>query len=147
VITGGSRRAAGSRQGGRPDEDLPRGCRRRAAGPRRMRQHHQDRGTSAHSIRGASSEAAPSPSSSLAGPVGTSYSVTDENGNEISVTLTRLISPAQGASQFSTPQNGDRFVGAVFTIGGISGTFSDDANNDATLIGSNGQTYTQCRLA
>jgi hypothetical protein len=33
-------------------------------------------------------------------------------------------------------------VGAVFTITGISGTLSDDANNDATLIGSNGQTYT-----
>jgi hypothetical protein len=90
-----------------------------------------------------SSEAAPSPSStSLTGPVGTSYSVTDGNGDEISVTLTQVISPAQGADQFNTPQNGDRFVGAVFTIRGISGTFSDDANNDATLIGSNGQTYT-----
>ena len=94
----------------------------------------------------ASGEAAPSPSpspsSSLAGPVGTSYSVTDGNGDEISVTLTHLISPAEGADQFNTPQNGDRFVGAVFTIRGVSGTFSDDANNDATLIGSNGQTYT-----
>ena len=53
-----------------------------------------------------------------------------------------MIDPAQGADQFTTPDNGNRFVGAVFTITGISGTFSDDANNDATLIGSNGQTYT-----
>jgi hypothetical protein len=32
-------------------------------------------------------------------------------------------------------------VGAVFSIKGVSRTFSDDANNDATLVGSNGQTY------
>jgi hypothetical protein len=68
--------------------------------------------------------------------------VTDQNGNKMSVALTRVIDPAQGADQFTTPDNGNRFVGAVFTIIGISGTFSDDANNDATLIGSNGQTYT-----
>ncbi len=30
----------------------------------------------------------------------------------------------------------------MFTIQGITGSSSDDANNDATLIGSNGQTYT-----
>jgi hypothetical protein len=53
-----------------------------------------------------------------------------------------VIDPAQGAGQFTTPQSGNRFVGAVFNIKGINGTFSDDANNDATLIGSNGQTYT-----
>jgi hypothetical protein len=88
-------------------------------------------------------EATPSPtSSSLSGPVGTPYAVTDASGDEMSVTLTQVIDPAQGASQFDTPQSGDRFVGAVFTIKGISGTSSDDANNDATLIGSNGQTYT-----
>ena len=90
----------------------------------------------------ASTRAAPSPSSSLAGPVGTVYTVTDPSGNKMSVTLTKVIDPAQGADQFTTPDNGNRFVGAVFTITGISGTFSDDANNDATLIGSNGQTYT-----
>jgi hypothetical protein len=90
----------------------------------------------------ASSAAAPSPTPSLSGPVGTSYTVTDPSGNKISVTLTRVIDPAQGADQFTTPQSGSRFVGAVFKIKGISGTFSDDANNDATVIGSNGQTYT-----
>jgi hypothetical protein len=89
----------------------------------------------------ASTKAAPSPSNSLSGPVGTVYTVTDQSGNKISVTLTKVIDPAPGADQFNTPGNGNRFVGAVFTITGISGTFSDDANNDATLIGSNGQTY------
>ncbi|MGH3180540.1 MAG: hypothetical protein ACRDOH_17750 [Streptosporangiaceae bacterium] len=90
----------------------------------------------------ASSKAAPSPGNSLSGPVGTTYAVTDQSGNKMSVTLTQVIDPAQGADQFSTPQSGNRFAGAVFTVKGISGTFSDDANNDATLIGSNGQTYT-----
>jgi len=90
----------------------------------------------------AGSSTAPAPTSSLSGPVGTSYAVTDESGNKMSVTLTQVIDPAQGADQFNSPQSGNRLVGAVFDIKGINGTFSDDANNDATLIGSNGQTYT-----
>ena len=90
----------------------------------------------------ASTKAAPSPSNSLSGPVGTVYTVTDQSGNKMTVAFTKVIDPAQGADQFTTPGNGNRFVGAVFTINGISGTLSDDANNDATLIGSNGQTYT-----
>lgn len=60
----------------------------------------------------------------------------------MTVKLTPVIDPAQGADQYTTPNNGFRFVGAVFTLNGVSGTFSDDANSDATLIGSNGQTYT-----
>ena len=32
----------------------------------------------------------------------------------MSVTLTQVIDPAQGADQFTTPDNGNRFVGAVF---------------------------------
>jgi len=83
----------------------------------------------------------PSPSGSLSGPVGTVFSVTDQSGGKMSVSLTQAIDPAQGADQFTTPDSGNRFVGAVFSIKGISGRFSDDANNDATLIGSNGQTY------
>ena len=60
----------------------------------------------------------------------------------MTVTLTKVIDPAQGADQYTTPNNGFRFVGAVFTLSGVSGTFSDDANTDATLVGSNGQSYT-----
>lgn len=84
----------------------------------------------------------PSPSQSLSGPVGTVYKVTDSSGNVMTVTLTKVIDPAQGADQYTTPNNGFRFVGAVFTLSGVSGTFSDDANSDATLVGSNGQSYT-----
>lgn len=89
----------------------------------------------------ASTQAAASPSNSLSGAVGTVYTATDQSGDKMAVTLTRVIDPAQGADQYTTPDNGNRFVGAVFSLNGISGTFSDDANNDATLIGSNGQTY------
>ena len=89
----------------------------------------------------ASTSATPSPSNNLSGPVGTTYTVNDQSGDKMSVTLTRVIDPAQGADQFTTPDSGNRFVGAVVSITGISGNFSDDANNDATLIGSNGQTY------
>jgi hypothetical protein len=84
----------------------------------------------------------PSPTPSLSGPVGTVYKVTDGSGNVMTVTLTKVIDPAQGADQYTTPNNGFRFVGAVFTLSGVSGTFSDDANNDATLVGSNSQSYT-----
>jgi hypothetical protein len=89
----------------------------------------------------ASTSATPSPSNNLSGPVGTTYTVNDQSGDKMSVTLTQVIDPAQGADQFTTPDYGNRFVGAVVRITGISGNFSDDANNDATLIGSNGQTY------
>ena len=98
------------------------------------------RASTTHAVP-ASTRPSPSPSNSLSGPVGTTYTVTDPAGGKISVTLTRMIDPAQGADQYTTPDNGNRFVGAVFTITGISGTFSDDANNNASLIGSNSQTY------
>jgi hypothetical protein len=97
----------------------------------------------AHTVPAASAGSkAPLPANSLSGPAGTSYTVTGQSGSEVSVTLTQVIDPAQGTDQFTTAQSGDRFVGAVFDIKGINGTFSDDANNDATLIGSNEQTYT-----
>lgn len=82
----------------------------------------------------------PSPSNSLSGPVGTSFRVTD-GSNVMDVTLTKVIDPAQGADQYTTPDPGKRFVGAVFKLKGVTGSFSDDANSDASLQGSNGQTY------
>jgi hypothetical protein len=77
----------------------------------------------------------------LTGPVGTPFTDTDDQGNKMAVTLTRVIDPAQGADQFTTPDNGNRFVAAKFLILGVSGTFSSDANNDAVIVGADGQTY------
>ena len=74
------------------------------------------RGAGQHQRRVAVAVASPSPSpsNSLSSPVGTIYTVTDQSGNKMSVTLTQVIDPAQGADQFTTPDNGNRFVGAVF---------------------------------
>jgi len=79
---------------------------------------------------------------SLTGPVGTPFTDTDSSGNVMGVTLVQIIDPAPGANEFATPNNGSRFVGAKFKITGQSGTFSDDANNDAVIVGSDGQSYT-----
>lgn len=78
----------------------------------------------------------------LTGPVGTAYSDTDDSNNVMSVKLTQIIDPAKGANEFETPDNGKRFVGAKFKLTGTSGSFNDDANSDATLVGSDGQSYT-----
>ena len=99
----------------------------------------------------------PSGSTSSAGPasspaatakaavarVGSYFDVQDGSGDTYRVTLVKVIDPAQGASQFDTPDNGKRFVGVVFTIKALSGSPKDeDADNDAAVVGSNGQTYT-----
>lgn len=88
----------------------------------------------------------PTPSSdnssdNLTGPLGTSYSDTDSENNKMSVSLTHVIDPAKGSDEYTTPDNGKRFVGAKFVITGLSGHYSDDANSDAVVVGSDGQTY------
>jgi hypothetical protein len=82
----------------------------------------------------------PSPSNSLSGPIGTTFRVTN-GSNVVDVSLTKVIDPAQGADQYTTPDPGKRFVGAVFKLKGVTGSSSDDANSDASLLGSDGQTY------
>jgi hypothetical protein len=76
------------------------------------------------------------------GKVGSSFALEDGSGNTYRVTLVKVIDPARGASQFDSPDNGKRFVGAVFTIKAVTGSpQNEDANNDAVLVGSNGQNY------
>ncbi len=73
---------------------------------------------------------------------GSYFDVKDSSGDTYQVALIKVIDPAQGADQFTTPDNGTRFVGAVFTIKAISGSpQNEDANSDAAVVGSNGQTY------
>lgn len=74
--------------------------------------------------------------------VGSALAVEDSQSNKGTVTLVQVIDPAQGSDSYTTPDAGKRFVGAKFTVAGTAGTLKDDANNDATLIGSDGQTYT-----
>jgi hypothetical protein len=75
--------------------------------------------------------------------IGSSFNVQDGSGNTYRVTLDKIIDPAQGADQFTQPDNGKRYVAAVFTITAVSGSPKDeDANNNAAIVGSDSQTYT-----
>ena len=57
------------------------------------------------------------------------------------MTLQKVIDPASGSDQFNQPDNGTRFVAAVFQITGVSGTATDDSDSDASLTGTNQQVY------
>jgi len=81
--------------------------------------------------------AAPAP---LTGPVGTPFTDTDAMNNVMKVTLTGVSDPAQ-PGPYTPVTNGDRLVAAKFSITGVSGTFSSDVFIDASLVGSDEQTY------
>jgi hypothetical protein len=91
------------------------------------------------------SQSQSSPASDTTGPVGTTFVVTDTNQNgdtvKYSVTLDKVVPNAQPSNSFDTAASGDYLVGAEFTIKGISGTDQDDANNNASLTGTDQQTY------
>jgi len=76
------------------------------------------------------------------GRVGASFKLDDGSGHDYQVTLVKVIDPARGANQFSRPDSGKRFVGLVFRIKALTGSpQSEDANNDAVLVGGNAQDY------
>jgi hypothetical protein len=76
------------------------------------------------------------------GVVGASFSLDDGTGNDYQVTLVKVIDPARGADQVTTPDSGKRFVGLVFRIKGLTGSpQGEDADRDAVLVGANGQDY------
>jgi hypothetical protein len=76
------------------------------------------------------------------GRIGSSFELKDGNGNLYRVTLTKVIDPAKGENQFTVPDAGKRFAGLVFGVKALTGSPQDeDANNDAVIIGSNGQNY------
>jgi hypothetical protein len=78
--------------------------------------------------------------------VGGTHSFTDSNGVPYTVTLSQVIDPATGAD--GVANYGNQYIAAVFTItdtaaaSATNGTTSDDADNDAVVIGSDDQTYT-----
>jgi hypothetical protein len=77
-----------------------------------------------------------------AGTIGSAFNVADGTGNVYRVTLVRVIDPARGADQLSSPESGKRFVGLVFSVKAVTGSPQDeDANTDAVASGGNGQTY------
>jgi hypothetical protein len=96
--------------------------------------------------------APPSPAASASVPgvppggarTGTAVTVHDQAGHAYQVTLTRLVDPARPESSLLAPGAGKRLVAAVFTVTGTPD--GENANLDATVAGSNGQTYTAALL-
>ena len=77
------------------------------------------------------------------GKIGSSFDLKDGSGDSYRVTLVKVIDPALGADQFSSPDSGKRFVGLVFRIKALTGSpQNEDADTDAVLVGANGQNYT-----
>ena len=95
----------------------------------------------------ASSQAAPpssspSPSDSTTGSVGDTFTLTDStDGWSYTVTLVKVLDPAEPDNSFDAADSGKRLVGAEFKLTGVTGTDQDDANSDAAIQGSDSQLY------
>ncbi len=87
----------------------------------------------------------PSPAGILTGPAGTAFTVTpfspDGTPASYSVTLTRVDEHATLDQYSQLRAHGDHLAAAEFTVTGSTGQAQDDANNDAGVIGSDGQVY------
>ncbi len=77
------------------------------------------------------------------GAIGVTADVENFSSQPLAVTVTQIVDPASGATQFDTPNPGDRFVAVELTVESVANaTVSDDANNDVTVIGTDSQAYT-----
>ena len=77
------------------------------------------------------------------GMVGSYFNVQDGSGDTYQVTLVKVVDPGKSADQFVTLEHGSRLVGIVFKITALTGSpQGEDANNDCTVVGSDGQVYT-----
>jgi hypothetical protein len=77
------------------------------------------------------------------GSIGSYFTVQDGSGDTYRVTLVKVIDPGQSADQFVALQKGDRLVGIVFKVTALTGSpQGEDANNDCTIIGTDGKIYT-----
>ena len=74
--------------------------------------------------------------------IGASFTVENELKQYEAVKLVSMIDPAQSGNQFANPDAGKRFVAVEIQITGkSSGNDSNDANNNLSVVGSNGQVY------
>ena len=97
--------------------------------------------TTASKASGSSSSKSSSSSSTTTAHVGSTVNIGGSKG--LGVTLTQVIDPASGADQYTTADAGKRFVAVDLKIvNNGTAAFSDDANSDVTLIGSDNQSYT-----
>jgi hypothetical protein len=87
----------------------------------------------------AATQAPSTPAPATSGPVGTSFTVTTQNdsGAAVVYTVTLMsVDQAAGTSAYETLANpGDHMTAARFSITGVTGHATDDANNDASATG------------
>jgi hypothetical protein len=87
----------------------------------------------------------PSPSPVTSGPIGTAFTVTtqDDNGNNVSYTVTAVTvdQHAELGPYETLNNNADHMAAVKFTITGVTGQVSDDANSDAVAVGSDTTEY------
>jgi len=90
----------------------------------------------------AATKAAASPSQKPAG-LGDAINLKGVNaGDEIQVTVVKIVDPDTSTDQFSTPDSGDRFVSVEFQIvDNGTNAYQDDPNNDATVKDAAGQAF------
>jgi hypothetical protein len=95
----------------------------------------------------ACSAAPPHPASSTGHPasstgqLGSALTVSDSSGTKLDVALQKVIDPATGANKYSQPASGNHFVGVELHIQNkASGTYQNNANNETTIILSDGKT-------
>lgn len=89
----------------------------------------------------------PSDDGNLTGPPGTAFTVTGDNGPNgattvYDVTMTQVVQRAHLGQYESLSNGSDHVTAAEFKITGQSGQTSDDADNDAVVVGTDGQDYT-----
>ncbi len=97
--------------------------------------------TTANTSKTSSSSSKSSSTASTTAHVGATVDVGGSKG--LAVTLNQVIDPASGADQYTTPDAGNRFVAVdVKIVNNGTAAFSDDANSDVTLIGTDNQSYT-----
>lgn len=95
---------------------------------------------------GASRTSTPEPASTPtdtgnpSGALGDSFTISGQ-GSSYSVRLVKVLQHAAPSDEFEAPGAGKHLAGAELVIKGISGHESDDADNDLTAQGSDGQTY------
>ena len=125
----------------------------RAAGRRGVRRRDRDqdsnsdirRRSAVQRGRGRRGTAAAVPSPVTSGPIGTAFTITtqDDNGNNVSYNVTaETVDQHAGLGPYETlNNNADHMAAVKFTITGVTGQVSDDANGDAVAIGSDTTEY------
>lgn len=97
--------------------------------------------TTATNTKSSSSTSNSSGSSSAAAKVGDTVEIGGSKG--LAVTLNQVIDPASPSDSALTANAGDRYIAVdVKIVNNGTTSYSDDANNDVSLIGTDNQTYT-----